>query len=91
MAIDETAAKTAFKALDIIERDLDAVKAHAQRGWTESHEQEARAESAEKRIKELEAENARLRQQRDAANAQLDWLLEQPEVSNGLAAKIQES
>lgn len=44
-----------------------------------------------KRIKELEAENARLRQQRDAANAQLDWLLEQPEVSNDLAAKIQES
>ncbi|QEA10362.1 hypothetical protein CPT_Shemara_033 [Salmonella phage Shemara] len=44
-----------------------------------------------KRIKELEAENARLRQRRDAANAQLDWLLEQPEVSNGLAAKIQES
>ncbi|EIG0184779.1 hypothetical protein LF334_004503 [Salmonella enterica] len=44
-----------------------------------------------KRIKELEAENARLRQQRDAANAQLDWLLEQPEVSNGLAAKIQGS
>lgn len=43
------------------------------------------------RIKELEAENARLRQQRDAANAQLDWLLEQPEVSNGLAAKIQEN
>lgn len=41
------------------------------------------------RIKELEAENARLRQQRDAANAQLDWLLEQPEVSNDLAAKIQ--
>lgn len=30
-----------------------------------------------KRIKELEAENARLRQQRDAANAQLDWLIEQ--------------
>lgn len=29
------------------------------------------------RIKELEAENARLRQQRDAANAQLDWLIEQ--------------
>lgn len=43
------------------------------------------------KIKELEAENARLRQQRDAANAQLDWLLEQPEVSNGLTAKIQES
>lgn len=30
----------------------------------------------EKRIKELEAENARLRQQRDAANAQLDFILE---------------
>ncbi|EOV2798929.1 hypothetical protein ACOB6L_004642 [Salmonella enterica subsp. enterica serovar Typhimurium] len=43
------------------------------------------------RIKELEADNARLRRQRDAANAQLDWLLEQPEVSNGLAAKIQEN
>lgn len=27
-------------------------------------------------IKELEAENARLRQQRDAANAQLDFVLE---------------
>ncbi|EBQ9175559.1 hypothetical protein DLF23_22090 [Salmonella enterica subsp. enterica serovar Newport] len=47
--------------------------------------------AAIKRIVELEAENARLRQQRDAANAQLDWLLEQPEVSNDLAAKIQES
>jgi hypothetical protein len=30
-----------------------------------------------KRIKELEAENARLRQQRDAANAQLDFLMEE--------------
>lgn len=29
-----------------------------------------------KRIKELEVENARLRQQRDAANAQLDFLME---------------
>ena len=28
------------------------------------------------RIKELEAENARLRQQRDSANAQLDFILE---------------
>lgn len=32
------------------------------------------------KIKELEAENARLRQQRDAANALLDYVLE--EVSN---------
>ncbi|ASZ77943.1 hypothetical protein [Salmonella phage ST3] len=39
------------------------------------------------RIKELEAENARLRQQRDAANAQLDWLLEQPEVDKERGAK----
>ncbi len=29
-----------------------------------------------KRVKELEAENARLRQQRDSANAQLDFILE---------------
>lgn len=76
MSIDETAAKTAFKALDIVERDLMAVRAHAHRGWSEAHEQEARAEIAEKRIKELEAANARLRQQRDAANAQLDFILE---------------
>lgn len=45
----------------------------------------------QKRIKELEEEVLRLRQQRDAANAQLDWLLEQPELSNDLVAKIQES
>lgn len=31
----------------------------------------------QKRIAELEAENARLRQQRDAANAQLDFLIEE--------------
>lgn len=29
------------------------------------------------RIKELEAENSRLRQQRDAANAQVDFLIEE--------------
>ncbi|EKD9915331.1 hypothetical protein OS566_004602 [Salmonella enterica] len=38
-------------------------------------------------VKELEAENARLRQQRDAANAQLDWLLEQQEVDKERSAK----
>lgn len=37
---------------------------------------ESDAKYFEKRIKELEAENARLRQQRDAANAQLDFILE---------------
>lgn len=31
----------------------------------------------QKKVAELEAENARLRQQRDAANAQLDFLLEE--------------
>lgn len=55
---------------------LNAVKAHAQRGWTEAHEQEARAEVAEKKIKWLESDNARLRQQRDAIKTQLDFILE---------------
>ncbi|QWT71864.1 putative helicase [Salmonella phage fmb-p1] len=40
-----------------------------------------------KRIRELEEEVLRLRQQRDAANAQLDWLLEQPEVDKERGAK----
>lgn len=40
-----------------------------------------------KRIKELEEDVLRLRQQRDAANAQLDWLLEQPEVDKERSAK----
>lgn len=31
----------------------------------------------QKRVAELEAENARLRQQRDAANAQVDFLIEE--------------
>lgn len=31
----------------------------------------------QKRIKDLESENARLRRQRDAANAQLDFLIEE--------------
>ena len=34
------------------------------------------------RIKELEEENARLRQQRDAANAQLDFLMEEVNPRN---------
>ncbi|WWT37568.1 hypothetical protein [Salmonella phage vB_SenS_Psm140] len=40
-----------------------------------------------KRIRELEEEVLRLRQQRDAANAQLDWLLEQQEVDKERGAK----
>lgn len=41
----------------------------------------------QKRIKELEEDVLRLRQQRDAANAQLDWLLEQPEVDKERSTK----
>lgn len=41
----------------------------------------------QKRIKELEEEVLRLRQQRDAANAQLDWLLEQQEADKERGAK----
>lgn len=37
----------------------------------------SREDELSERIKELEAENARLRQQRDAANAQLDFLIEE--------------
>lgn len=43
-------------------------------GFIDKYNQALRA-MADK-IKELEAENARLRQQRDAANAQLDFLIE---------------
>lgn len=39
----------------------------------------SRYEIALRKILELEAENARLRQQRDAANAQLDFLIEEME------------
>lgn len=34
---------------------LKATEQHAQRGWREAHEQEARADAAEARISELEA------------------------------------
>uniref|UniRef100_A0AB39C3P5 Uncharacterized protein n=1 Tax=Salmonella phage vB_SE130_2P TaxID=3236707 RepID=A0AB39C3P5_9VIRU len=40
-----------------------------------------------KRIRELEEEVLRLRQQRDAANAQLGWLREQQEVDKERGAK----
>ena len=41
-----------------------------------------------KRIKELEAENARLRQQRDAANAQLDFILENTKCDTPSAPNV---
>ena len=42
------------------------------------------------KIKELEAENARLRQQRDAANAQLDWLIEQTGTKRVIRSNMDE-
>ncbi|EOG5366175.1 hypothetical protein ACLEZ9_002580 [Cronobacter sakazakii] len=39
---------------------LEAIAQHAERGWQEAHEQEARAEAAEKRIAELEARTVKL-------------------------------
>ncbi|MEG3187307.1 hypothetical protein RZF15_02077 [Klebsiella pneumoniae] len=39
-----------------------ATEAHCNRGWSEAHEQEARAEAAEKRIAELDAELERERE-----------------------------
>ncbi|EOC0415021.1 hypothetical protein ACI00F_003819 [Cronobacter dublinensis] len=39
---------------------LEAIAQHAERGWQEAHEQEARAEAAEKRVAELEARTVRL-------------------------------
>lgn len=42
------------------------------------------------RIKELEAENARLRRQRDAANAQLDWLIEQTGTKRVIRSNMDE-
>lgn len=44
----------------------------------------------QKRIAELEADNARLRQQRDAANAQLDWLIEQTGTKRVLRSNMDE-
>ncbi|HBR1596273.1 Ead domain protein [Klebsiella quasipneumoniae] len=37
-----------------------ATEAHCNRGWSEAHEQEARAEAAEKRIAELESRTVKL-------------------------------
>lgn len=45
---------------------------------------------AERRCRELEAENARLRQQRDAANAQLDFLMEHTGTKRVLRSNMDE-
>jgi len=53
--------KLTLALLDELERKdkriakLEATEQHSQRGWKEAHEQECRAEAAEKRIAELEA------------------------------------
>lgn len=52
--LDELEAKD--KQID----DLKATEAHSNAGWKEAHEQEARAEAAEKRIAELEAREVKL-------------------------------
>ncbi|WP_270582560.1 ead/Ea22-like family protein [Enterobacter roggenkampii] len=54
--LDELEAKD--KQID----DLKATAAHSNAGWKEAHEQEARAEAAEKRIAELEASHGNLRE-----------------------------
>ncbi|MBG0618648.1 ead/Ea22-like family protein [Enterobacter roggenkampii] len=40
--------------------DLEATTSHSNAGWKEAHEQEARAEAAEKRIAEFEAREVKL-------------------------------
>lgn len=54
--LDELEAKD--KQID----DLKATAAHSNSGWKEAHEQEARAEAAEKRIAELSASHGKLRE-----------------------------
>lgn len=66
-ALRMSARQTAFRSIkDEVENELRMVLALI----------EERKNKYDK-IKELEAENARLRQQRDAANAQLDFLIEE--------------
>lgn len=57
-------------------RDLDRFMKERAENFNNKSEQTSGNGGLKARIKELEAENARLRQQRDAANAQLDFILE---------------
>ncbi|VCY08390.1 hypothetical protein BANRA_01832 [Klebsiella pneumoniae] len=68
--VKATIARETFKELMTPENILalvealeksQATEAHCNRGWSEAHEQEARAEAAEKRIAELDAELERER------------------------------
>ncbi|HCR1965488.1 TPA: ead/Ea22-like family protein [Enterobacter kobei] len=61
-----TGPETVLALLDELEAkdkriiDLEATTSHSNAGWKEAHEQEARAEAAEKRIAELEAREVKL-------------------------------
>ncbi|MBE8915149.1 hypothetical protein G9451_04410 [Enterobacter kobei] len=63
---EEMHTKTLGRMLDELDAkdkqiaDLKATAAHSNAGWKEAHEQEARAEAAEKRIAELEALEVKL-------------------------------
>ncbi|WP_232553496.1 hypothetical protein [Klebsiella michiganensis] len=54
VSVDETLA-----LVEALEK-AQATEAHCNRGWMEAHEQEARAEVAEKRIVELESRTVKL-------------------------------
>lgn len=57
-------------------RDLDRFTKERAEHFNRQSEPSSGNGGLKAKIKELEAENARLRQQRDAANAQLDFILE---------------
>ena len=57
-------------------RDLDRFMKERAEHFNRQSEPSSGNGGLKAKIKELEAENARLRQQRDAANAQLDFILE---------------
>lgn len=58
---DEVAVARRILALVDALESAQATAAHSNRGWAEAHEQEARAEAAEKRIAELENDEVRQR------------------------------
>lgn len=74
LSIDEC--KSIIAALDerltLVEalEKAQATEAHCNRGWREAHEQEARAEAAEKRIAELESRTVKL----PKPHAHLIWI-----------------
>ena len=57
-------------------RDLDRFMKERAEHFNRQSEPSSGNGGLKAKIKELEAENARLRQQRDAANVQLDFVLE---------------